>query len=217
MFKTYTVIFTALLMFFGQGLNMAQAKVSKEELTKEFAKTYAQIAYLNYQDSSTTAAQMEEKIEDFLSDPTPDALSAAKEAWKASRIPYGQTEIFRFADGPIDGKNDKGEDGPEGRINSWPLNEAYIDYVKDNPKAGIVQDLIDWRILSQVVRYFRRTCYDPRFCDARAHARCRRKIRRVIWRPLRAKSARYRAFSAQTLETVMTWRCPMRALGMTYR
>ena len=34
-----------------------------------------------------------------------------------------------------------GEEGPEGLINSWPLNEAYIDYVQGNPKAGLINYL----------------------------------------------------------------------------
>jgi putative iron-regulated protein len=51
------------------------------------------------------------------------------------RLVYGQTEGFRFYGGPID--DDR---GIEGRINPWPLDENYIDYVKDNDKAGIIND-----------------------------------------------------------------------------
>ena len=53
----------------------------------------------------------------------------------ASREPYLQTEAYRFYSGPID--DDK---GPEGLINAWPLDEAYIDYVKGKPNAGIVNN-----------------------------------------------------------------------------
>ena len=49
---------------------------------------------------------------------------------------YGATEAFRFYDGPIDNP----DDGPEGQINAWPLDEAYIDYVEDDPEAGIIND-----------------------------------------------------------------------------
>src|SRR5690606_19649365 len=39
-------------------------------------------------------------------------------------------------DGPID----NADDGPEGMINAWPLDEAYIDYVEDDPSAGVIND-----------------------------------------------------------------------------
>jgi putative iron-regulated protein len=46
-----------------------------------------------------------------------------------------QTEVYRFYGGPIDD-----EDGPEGLLNAWPLDENYIDYVEDDPTAGIIND-----------------------------------------------------------------------------
>ncbi len=42
--------------------------------------------------------------------------------------------IDSFYDGPIDNE----EDGPEGLINAWPLDESYIDYVEGAPEAGII-------------------------------------------------------------------------------
>lgn len=118
----------------------AAAQTSQDELKKQFAETYAQIAFLNYQDALNSVAELEEKVEAFIESPSAESMDAAKHVWLESRIPYGQTEVFRFADGPIDGTNEQGEEGPEGRINAWPLNEAYIDYVKDNPTSGIIQD-----------------------------------------------------------------------------
>ena len=61
-------------------------------------------------------------------------LDAVKRAWLRARDDYGVTEIYRFYDGPIDNE----EDGPEGLINAWPLDEAYIDYVDGDPSAGII-------------------------------------------------------------------------------
>ena len=60
----------------------------------------------------------------------------AKDAWLAARDDYGPTEAFRFYDGPID----NADDGPEGLINAWPMDEAYVDYVEGDPDAGIVND-----------------------------------------------------------------------------
>ncbi len=138
MFKYALFVLTAFLML---GAGAVHAAPATEASAKEFAKTYAQVAFLSYKDAADTAAQLEEKIEALVDGPSEANLKAAKDAWLASRIPYGQTEAFRFAEGPIDGTNAQGVEGPEGRINAWPLNEAYIDYVKDNPKAGIIQNM----------------------------------------------------------------------------
>ena len=80
-------------------------------------------------------------IKKFLSDPNEKNLNNAKIRWIKAREVYGITEAFRFYGGPIDGTNQYGEEGPEGLINSWPLNEAYIDYVKGDPSAGIINNL----------------------------------------------------------------------------
>lgn len=109
---------------------------SDNQLTKEnIIKTYADIVYASYQDSLTTAQTLETAIDTLVATPTDDNLTAAREAWLAARIPYGQTEGYRFYDGPIDDT-----DGPEGQLNAWPLDEVYIDYVDGNSSGGIVND-----------------------------------------------------------------------------
>ena len=54
------------------------------------------------------------------------------------------TEAFRFSDTPIE--------AIEGQINAWPMNEAAIDYVKDNPTAGIVNASADPLTIEQIVK-----------------------------------------------------------------
>ena len=97
-------------------------------------RTNANIAYLAYGDSLVTAKALQSALETFVADPTEANLAAAKDAWLASREPYGQTEVYRFRVGPIDALLDDGTlgedgDGPEGAINAWPLGEGLIDYV----------------------------------------------------------------------------------------
>ena len=75
-------------------------------------------------------------IDRFLAAPSQPRLDAAKRAWLRARDDYGVTEIYRFYEGPIDNE----EDGPEGLINAWPLDESYIDYVEGNSNAGIIND-----------------------------------------------------------------------------
>jgi putative iron-regulated protein len=97
---------------------------------------YAVGAHAAYQASLESAAAMDEAIDAFLADPTDDTLGAAKQAWLAARDDYGLTEAFRFYGGPIDSE----DNGPEGLINAWPLDEAYIDYVEGDRTAGVVND-----------------------------------------------------------------------------
>ncbi|MEM1094606.1 MAG: imelysin family protein [Bacteroidota bacterium] len=98
-------------------------------------ETYAEIAFASYEDSYNAAVALDEAIDAFVSAPTASSLQAAKDAWLAAREPYGQSEAYRFADGPIDDA-----DGPEGLLNAWPLDEAYVDYVLGAPDAGIVNN-----------------------------------------------------------------------------
>jgi putative iron-regulated protein len=89
----------------------------------------ARIAYAVYDDALEAARRMRTAIENFVADPTQERFAAAREAWLKAREPYGQSEVYRFRLSPIDSTNGVDEDGPEGRINAWPLGEALIDYV----------------------------------------------------------------------------------------
>jgi len=82
---------------------------------------YSDVARATYEDSLTTAKALDTAIDAFLAKPTTETLDAAKAAWKAARIPYQQSEAFRFGN-PI-------VDDWEGRVNAWPLDEGLIDYV----------------------------------------------------------------------------------------
>lgn len=95
--------------------------------------TYADVVHATYADALASAVELDAAVDAFVAAPSADGLDAAKEAWLAAREPYGQTEAFRFSGGPIDDA-----DGPEGLLNAWPLDEAYVDYVVGAPDAGIV-------------------------------------------------------------------------------
>lgn len=82
---------------------------------------YADLALAGYEDALTTAKALDAAVDALIADPSEATLTAAREAWKASRIPYQQTEAFRFGN-PI-------VDEWEGRVNAWPLDEGLIDYV----------------------------------------------------------------------------------------
>lgn len=84
-------------------------------------KTYADIAEAGYTDSVITARQLREKIQSLLDQPTEANLTAARAAWLAARVPYQQTEVYRFGNAIVDDW--------EGKVNAWPLDEGLIDYV----------------------------------------------------------------------------------------
>ncbi len=84
---------------------------------------YSNILEAGYQDAYNAALTMQTKINTFIANPTAQSLTDAQNAWLAAREPYMQTEMARFYGGPIDGN-----DG-DGLLNSWPLDEGYIDYL----------------------------------------------------------------------------------------
>ncbi len=85
---------------------------------------YANIAQAGYSDSLTTAKWLEKAVDQLVDKPTLKSLNVARQAWVDSRVPYQQTEVFRFGN-PI-------VDDWEGKVNAWPLDEGLIDYVASN-------------------------------------------------------------------------------------
>jgi putative iron-regulated protein len=86
----------------------------------EIVDTYIAIAQASYGDSLISARVMEEAINAFLAEPNQTTLTYAKNAWLAARVPYQQTEAYRFGNAVVDEW--------EARVNSWPLDEGLIDY-----------------------------------------------------------------------------------------
>ncbi|WP_299687773.1 imelysin family protein [uncultured Tateyamaria sp.] len=82
---------------------------------------YADIALAKYTDSLITAQALLAAVTDLTETPSAEALQAAKAAWLASRVPYQQTEVYRFGNAIVDDW--------EGKVNAWPLDEGLIDYV----------------------------------------------------------------------------------------
>ena len=96
---------------------------------------YGELVHAGYADAHTGALALHKAVDAFVAAPSEAGLQAARKAWLEAREWYGQTEAFRFYGGPIDG-----EDGPEGQINAWPMDEAYVDAVDGAPEAGIIAD-----------------------------------------------------------------------------
>ncbi|MGV3610904.1 MAG: imelysin family protein [Fluviicola sp.] len=127
-------------------------KKEEETTTDQYAqqkadikKTYADMAFAVYKDSYTSAVTLQTACHTFADNPSQANLDAAKQAWLDAREIYGLSEIFRFVDGPIDNTNN----GPEGLINAWPMDENYVDYVDGEPNAGIINDLVNYPTIDQ--------------------------------------------------------------------
>ncbi|MGE4219507.1 MAG: imelysin family protein [Alphaproteobacteria bacterium] len=89
-------------------------------------KAYADIAQAAYADSLSTAKTLQKAVNALIAKPSADTMKAARTAWLKARVPYMQTEAFRFGN-PI-------VDEWEGKVNAWPLDEGLIDYV--DPSYG---------------------------------------------------------------------------------
>lgn len=100
---------------------LAVPAMATEPTADAILKTYADIAFAGYSDSLAGAETLDTAIDALLADPTDATLKAAREAYVAARIPYQQTEAYRFGN-PI-------VDDWEVKVNSWPLDEGLIDYV----------------------------------------------------------------------------------------
>ena len=107
-----------------------------DAVKREVVANYAEGVHALYSKSLASATIMDQAIDIFLSDPTSSSLEGAKRAWLRARDDYGPTEAFRFYGGPIDNE----EDGPEGLLNAWPMDESYIDYVEGNANAGVINN-----------------------------------------------------------------------------
>jgi len=94
-------------------------------------KTYADIAEAGYTDSLTSATSMQTAINALIDNPNTETLDAARQAWRDARVPYMQTEVYRFGNAIVDDW--------EGKVNAWPLDEGLIDYV-DTSSYGSESD-----------------------------------------------------------------------------
>ena len=85
---------------------------------------YADLAQAMYSDSLVTAKDLQQSMQTLVKKPTAKNLAAARTAWKAARVPYQQTEAYRFGNAVVDDW--------EGKVNAWPLDEGLIDYVSSS-------------------------------------------------------------------------------------
>jgi len=101
----------------GTGSAFAESLPSRQAV----AETYVRIAEASYADSLTTARELKNAVQALIEAPSAATLNAARNSWLAARVPYQQTEVYRFGNAVVDDW--------EGKVNAWPLDEGLIDYV----------------------------------------------------------------------------------------
>ncbi len=115
-----TVIGISLLALTTAIAQTAQAQTASPSAA-EVLGTYADIAQAKYEDSLAAARTLSDAVAALVASPSPETLAAAQAAWIAARVPYQQTEVYRFGNAIVDDW--------EGKVNAWPLDEGLIDYV----------------------------------------------------------------------------------------
>ena len=135
LFKTAVTSLGLITFLSGCSTSQSTRDITQTKATTKSAvlNHYADIALATYTDSFNSAKSLHTAIEKLVSKPNKSTLESAKQAWLAARIPYMQTEAYRFGNSIVDDW--------EGKVNAWPLDEGLIDYVdssyglesEDNP------------------------------------------------------------------------------------
>lgn len=115
---------------------------SNDEVTNaDVIENYADVVYANYSEAYWDAAELEATVNDFVANPTQEAFNNVKLKWKEARETFGTTEPFRFNGSPIESEYSK--------VNAWPLDENYIDYISTDATTGIINNTTAYPVLSK--------------------------------------------------------------------
>lgn len=113
------VMVIGMVWIFGrQAQTHASVQLSEERKILGYVVTQGK---LQYGDALISAKALKRAIYEFLANPSSKTHQKAKSTYQQARVAYQQTEAFRFAHPEVDEL--------EGRVNAWPLDEGFIDYV----------------------------------------------------------------------------------------
>ena len=83
--------------------------------------TVTSVIVPTYKDLYDAATDLHEAVEAMAADTSDDNLDAARDAWKAARVPWEQSEAFLF--GPV------ADQGLDPALDSWPVDYVQLDQV----------------------------------------------------------------------------------------
>ena len=125
MFKTFSKLLFGLLIL---TVLIASLHANQKSADSSYAESvtieYMQIAKNRYEASYQEAKNLQNAVIIFLEDSNKTTHQAAKDAWLQAHNVYSLTEVFRFGNPNVDAW--------EGAVNSWPVDEGFIDYVSEN-------------------------------------------------------------------------------------
>ncbi|MCY4380839.1 MAG: hypothetical protein OXC40_04645, partial [Proteobacteria bacterium] len=124
----------------GQEPSQIKLNTKQGQALQKFLNHYLEIARANYHDVTTTAKLLRSQVISFLAAPSEKTLSDVKAAYRTARMYYQQSEVFRYAHPEVDDL--------EGRVNAWPLDEGFIDYVHSDGDSAAHTYLISLSALN---------------------------------------------------------------------
>lgn len=127
--------------------SMPQPEVSVpavETTGNQLQQQLQQLAHLSFEQAEQQTDALKDSISLLLDNPDPFTLQAAREQWQQAYLAYCRTLMFSYLP-----TQDPAEWTKEGidrhrlmhRVESWPIEGGYIDYVEGYPLTGIVNDL----------------------------------------------------------------------------
>lgn len=119
--RTLTLAIALAAGISGCGMHQTAEKAGTPE--QQVVANYADIAHATFEDAYLTAVALQKSVDMFIANPSAQGLEMLKAKWKEARVPYQQSEVFRFGNALVDDW--------EGQLNAWPLDEGLIDYVED--------------------------------------------------------------------------------------
>lgn len=124
---------TLILLFAALGLSHFVLADTNDDARTQAVRHYPVVVHAAYVDALGGAEYLQGRVLKFCAQPDEAGLRACREAWRRARQPYCTTEAFRFYGGPIDDEN-----GPEGLMNSWPVDESWLESGAE--RRGIIED-----------------------------------------------------------------------------
>jgi putative iron-regulated protein len=115
----------------------------QEALRHQVIATYALQRRAQYLAIIDGVRQLDAACSALIAHPSPATMAAARSAWIAARLLYAPSECHRFYSGPID----EPRADLENRINAWPIDESYIDYVDGDAGSGIINHVQDYPVI----------------------------------------------------------------------
>lgn len=125
--------FLLLIIAFSSCENTSNTNV--DDIKSSFVQNYSTIAYKKYSDALFFVEVLRSDLDKFIEDPNETTYQRLKTVWEHIRVPFGQSLVYRYINGPIDNNN------YYYRINAPLINTSLIETENEVENKGIINDL----------------------------------------------------------------------------